>query len=228
MGFLKDMFKKKEAKPAPIIEDKPKPVAAVKPPQNVPVIFAGTESPRKIRPELKEFITKRIDGLPEKYTPTQLVCAVAKALDGITEKGGSNKGKEVEWLQDTIGDVGREAWCMSTVQSIIGYCEQVIGRKSELSPGEHCLTVWNETSNMRRIPAPAPGCIIIWRHGTSSAGHTGIVLEVEPSGLTMITLEGNTGPSNTIVEREGDGCYIKRRSTKGSGDMKIVGYIKPF
>lgn len=222
MGFIKNLFKSDP--PVNKHEDKPEPVLAQKPKDNSPVVYKCVESPRKIRHELKEYIEKRITVRPA--GTNEIVCLAAIALDGVSEKGGNNKGKEVEWMQDTIGDIGREAWCMSAVQSIVGYVEQLIGKKSSLAPSEHCLTVWHETPKERRVAVPSRGCVVIWRHGASSSGHTGIVLKVE--GDSMTTLEGNTGPSNALVEREGDGCYIKKRSIHGAGDMKVVGYIKPF
>jgi len=68
---------------------------------------------------------------------------------------------------------------------------------------------------------------VIWQSGRNpTAGHTGIV---EMAGDDyIITIEGNTGDDERRVIREGDGVYRKKRLTRGSGALKLVGYLNPW
>lgn len=162
--------------------------------------------------------------------PRALFIRAMKALVGIREKTGNNDGPMVVLLQETIGTAVREAWCMSTIQSAIAYVEVKLSVKSPIFASEHCLSVWDRTPKAQRVQRiPAPGAIIIWQHGTSMAGHTGIVTKYE--GGTMRCIEGNTtqglNPDGSI-EREGGGVYETQRNSRANGTMKVVGFLKPF
>lgn len=153
------------------------------------------------------------------------------ACVGIREATGNNDGPMVELLQKTIGSASQEAWCMSFMQTCIAYAEVKAGAKSPLVASEHCLTVWSETPVEQRVKIyPLPGAVVIWRHGNTSNGHTGCVLGTD--GNTFQGVEGNTNagsddPSGAVV-REGGGVYFTHRSLGGAGEMKVVGFLKPF
>lgn len=158
---------------------------------------------------------------------------IAEALrhTAVRERGGANRGKEVEEFQRAVdGKASGEAWCMCFVQFCVKKAEEALNRHSDIARSEHCLTVWNNTPIIMRRRKPAPGLIVIWKHDGTSNGHTGIITHVDPNGI-MNTVEGNTGGGATAqsaVVREGDGVYRRARSVNGSGSMKIVGYIDPF
>lgn len=156
----------------------------------------------------------------------------AQACNGIREKGGNNRGPLVELLQRTIGTADGEAWCMAFVQSMIGYAEVKTGRASQIIASEHCLTVWNDSPKACRVKeCPAPGAIVVWRHGKTTSGHTGVVLGCSGKGAELRTVEGNTeggrGYGGEIV-REGGGVYLNARPWGGVGSMKLVGFLIPF
>lgn len=149
---------------------------------------------------------------------------------GIREKGGNNKGPLVELMQETLGGADKEPWCMSAQQTLIAYCEVKCKVKSPIYASEHCLTVWNNTPKAQRVKnIPASNALIVWRHGTTQSGHTGCMREWQ--NKTMLTCEGNTeggtSPNGEVV-REGGGFYMLQRSVKGTGSMKVVGFLKPF
>jgi hypothetical protein len=114
---------------------------------------------------------------------------------------------------------------MSAVQWIVRRVAASSGVRTQLPASEHCLTVWHQTPPGMRQKFPQPGDIIIWQHGDTQSGHTGIVKEVHPNHL--VTLEGNTG-AGPGVEREGDGFYERKRMVTRSGDMRVLGFIRPF
>ncbi len=146
---------------------------------------------------------------------------------GTVETGGDNSGPLIEMFQRAVdGKAQRESWCLSFVQYVI----KSVSPSSALFPTEHCMTAWNRTPKACRIPAPIPGCIVIWQYydmsgKATASGHCGIVTKVLKDGFDSI--EGNTGPGQQVV-REGDGVYLKRRLFAGTKRMRIVGYINPW
>lgn len=153
----------------------------------------------------------------------------AEVCVGIREQGGNNSGPLVELIQETIGGANREAWCMAFVQTCLAYAEIKTGVKSPIAASEHCLTVWAQTPETQRVRIrPLPGAIVIWRHGKSQNGHTGVVTEWLTKEFEAV--EGNTesGLVGGVVERDGGGVYLTKRNAKGNGDMRVVGFLKPF
>jgi hypothetical protein len=177
-------------------------------------------APAPKAPEPKPPVTGKPDLLLE-------LIKESKKWVGVREKGGNNRGPEVERFQKAVdGKAEREAWCMSFVQFCVEEIEGRHGAKSPVYKTEHCLTAFNRSPQMVRSKTPFPGAIVIWQHGDTTSGHTGIVVDVIDQAM-MLVCEGNTGPESG-VNREGDGVYLKHRSTKGSGSMKVVGYLRPF
>lgn len=164
-----------------------------------------------------------------------LLVAEAQRWVGICEQG-NNAGQLIELFQKTVdGKAQQESWCMSFVQfclknvdaqygAVIGECTK---DRHLLERSEHCLTVWNKSPVACRSDKPVIGAVVIWKHGDGPSGHTGIVtgLKMDPEFFT--TVEGNTGPGAGVV-REGDGIFEKTRSVKGSGEMKILGWLLPW
>lgn len=158
-----------------------------------------------------------------------LFLLAAQVSVGIREVGGNNKGPMVELIQKTIGGASREAWCMAFVQSCLEYAEEMTGVVSPLYVSEHCQTVWNKTAKTQRVKYhPLAGAIAIWRHGNTTNGHTGVLESAD--NKIFYAYEGNTesGLANGKVERDGGGVYRTQRGITGNGNMKIMGFLKPF
>jgi len=128
-------------------------------------------------------------------------------------------------VRDTYFNAFLTGNCMAFVQWAIKQVEAEFGIKSPLFKSEHCLTVWNKTPVENRLKEPIPGAVMIWRHGNTINGHTGIVTKVTANNV--YTVEGNTSDGKG-VNRNGDGVYARVRSRVGSGAMKVVGWIDPF
>lgn len=161
--------------------------------------------------------------------PRALFVQALSACVGIRETGGNNKGPLVELIQETIGSANREAWCMSFVQSGLAYVEFKLGVQSPIAVSEHCMTVWNSTPKLQRVLySPLSGAICIWKHGAGPSGHTGIITSADENFMELV--EGNTesGVAGGKVERDGGGVYFTHRSRRGTGNMKVVGFLKPF
>lgn len=171
------------------------------------------------------------------WTKLKMLLAEADKWVGVSEKGGDNKGPEVEMFQKAVdGKAQGEPWCLAFVQ----YCVKKVDARFEAENGgpnppdvlaqtEHVKTLWINTPKEARLADPISGCLVIWEHwdakGPTGRGHVGIVDQINDK--TMTTFEGNTGPG-TEVEREGDGVYKKTRSRKPIGSMRIVGFLVPW
>lgn len=195
---------------------------------------------RKIEPKMVSFLDAKLAGNGTAHEAiktgdarTLFACAM-EACVGIREVGGNNEGPLVDLIQETIGGEGVEPWCMALIQTCIAYAELKTGKKSPIYDGnlggEHCLTVWNKTPEESRVKLrPLRGAIIIWRHGKSTSGHTGMYVETT-SPRNFSAIEGNTesGVANGKVERDGGGVYRTSRRFGGNGDMHVLGFLKPF
>lgn len=192
---------------------------------------------RKIDPKMIDWLDKKLwaNGMAEvalkERRPRLLLRLAAESCVGIREVGGNNKGPMVELIQKTVdGQASREAWCMAFVQTMIAYVEEKLDIASGIYASEHCMTTWRKTPEIFRVKyRPLPGAIAIWKHGNTDSGHTGFMCEWLSKSMHMV--EGNTesgiNPAGK-VERDGGGVYSTNRDQKQNGDMKVVGFLKPF
>lgn len=190
---------------------------------------------RQLHPDMAAWLDSQVKDTAHRALiandPREIFRWAMIACVGIREKGGNNRGRMVELIQDTLGTADGEPWCMSLVQTCLAFAELRSGKLSPVAASEHVLSVWRDTPQTSRVQAlPAPGAIIIWRHGTGPAGHTGCTINEVRFG-EFDAVEGNTESGLTTaghVERDGGGVYQTRRRMTGAGDMVIVGYLKPF
>lgn len=189
---------------------------------------------REIRPEMLGYLDGKLiaNGLArlavEQKDPRTLMRLAAQACVGIRESG-NNTGPMVKLLQDTVGGPDAWAWCMSFVQTCIAYAEVRTGISSSIVAHEHCITVWDQTPKAMRVKSiPLAGSIVIWRHESTQAGHTGILESCD--GDTFRAYEGNTNfkaPGGPVV-RDGGGVAYTTRSIRSLGPLRVVGFLKPF
>lgn len=166
-----------------------------------------------------------IPGRPGSKSAQELI-RIAESFVGVRERGGNNRGPEVEMFQRTIGGAAGEAWCMSFVQYCIKQAEAATGARSGIHRSEGCQNVWyNSPSNMRRS-RPEPGSVVIWGRRNSWQGHTGVVVKVHANG-SFETVEGNTS-GGAGVNRSGDGVYRCTRHMGGYGSLRVMGFLKVF
>lgn len=190
-----------------------------------------------LQPEMIAYLDKKLkDNAMAKYAidkrlPRILMVQAASACVGIREKTGHNDGPMVELIQKTIGGASGESWCMSFVQTCAAYAALKCRVPTKLFESEHCLTVWAESPKTQRVHfVPLTGAVAIWQHGETQNGHTGIVIGVAESVFHAV--EGNTeagadDPDGRVI-REGGGVYFTNRKMSGQGNMKLVGFLKPF
>lgn len=183
---------------------------------------------RILDPKLKTWFDSRLlNPSPLPFTdpkdPVKMLILTGCSTQGISESG-DNQGPMIELFQSTIGRAEKEAWCLGLIQSLVAYVEG-FGFVSGLFPTEHCLTAWANSACMRPI-VPQAGDITIYRFGETSKGHAALITSI--SEKSYRTLEGNTSPTADAIEREGDGVYLKTRPKGGIGEMKEMGFLRPF
>lgn len=193
---------------------------------------------RHIQPAMVDWLRSKLagfglfaDALARKDARTIYLLA-NQACVGIREKTGHNDGPLVELMQRTVGTADGESWCMSAQQTCVAFAEELTGVASLLPVGEHCMTVWRASLGDLRVQTiPLPGALTIWNHAGSDAGHCGCVGSYDLHDGTFESYEGNTGRgigAGGEVQREGDGFYRTQRRNGATGNMRLVGWLKPF
>ena len=153
-----------------------------------------------------------------------LITMSAAAWGGVKEHSNNNDGNFVEMSGLTVdGKHNGEAYCLSWVQTVIAYAETKLNMISPLKATEGCLDLWRSTPQAYKTTKfPIAGYIAIWQHGTSPAGHAGIVLKVEDGHFKCI--EANSVGPDGISQ----GIFEQKRSFNGEGKMRLLGFISPF
>ena len=106
---------------------------------------------------------------------------------------GSNSGTAVHLIQSAT-HAYNAPWCVSTVQYI---WLKVLGSTwAEDTANAYFLAQYAEESK-RTIPAPVPGCAVVYHIG---AGHAGTVVAL--TGHTFEAVEGNEADAVQLVSRD--------------------------
>lgn len=225
---LLDLFKKKPVQDTPV--------------EAHPIVFVIPRTKdikgkrkRRLHPLLRKMIEDSLfkDGLPESFIKKDtgiMMFDVSRCLLSMEiRETYNNKGFKVGIIQSVIGketDTGDgQPWCMSFVQNCVAFVEDYLQKESGLLDSEHCMSVLRHArDNYLVLEKPKIGCIIVWEHGNSDQGHTGIVVELR--GLTeLATIEGNTGDRSF---RDGDGVFLRNRSRYQDEGMTVRGFIDAF
>jgi hypothetical protein len=162
----------------------------------------------------------------------------AKQWVGFTEHGGPNKGQAVERFQRAVdGKAEGEPWCLGFVFYCIAATEELSEEltqatlpKNNLVVSEHVMTAWKRAPTLARVAAPELGTIAIWNHlkdgEPTDSGHAGIVVGLLDA-KRFETVEGNTSRPGGD-QREGDGVYIKERTTDGLPGLRLLSFLRPW
>lgn len=158
---------------------------------------------------------------PTKISPLRrAIIEVARSQVGVREKGGPNRGPEVDEYIRTVGlnpeDDITDPWCMAFVYWCFHKASEQLGVRNPCPKKAGVIRAWRAVSDRKKLlPADAlaqpqliiPGDIFMVDHG-HWRGHTGLVVDVKDENSQILTVEGNT---NVRGSREGDGVYDKTR-----------------
>lgn len=202
--------------------------------------------PRIINEDTVAWIDRRIGNatlvtdLVTRHMPRQLFIAAVRACIGVQELG-NNDGPDVRRFQATVGLAPPDAWCMAFLQTCLMYAEVKAGIPSPVHASGGCVQVWQQTPATQRVQRiPLGGAIAIWQHTQDPThGHTGMVIDCD--GEMFHDVEGNTtsrdaGQGGVLGNRGGarpsQGVFLGERhydlARTYSGDMKLLGCLKPF
>lgn len=122
---------------------------------------------------------------------------------------GYNAGPAVEKYQRFGGGKKGDAWCSWFVTWCLrqgGVLTARFGRARSWFDARH--TIWQQGRGV----TPRPGDLTGYRWGASHISHVGIV-ESWGSGVSCLTIEGNTGGGKALL-REGQGVYRNWRDKR--------------
>ena len=154
-------------------------------------------------------------------TIAEIMVDIARTQVGVVEKGGNNKGPEVQKYQSATWLAGTGwAWCAAFICWLFEEAEKVLEPKSgwQLPFREpDTAGAWDFENWAKGKYGPVPGVKLLKPANGDKiqAGdiliytfsHIGIA-EAGQTGTTVRTIEGNT---NSEGSREGDGVYEKTR-----------------
>lgn len=148
------------------------------------------------------------------------------ARQDVHEKGGNNRGPEVEAIIRRAGGTPGEAWCGDAVAAA--------ALLAGINPKYVLTRKWAYVPTLARIlprvRSPRPGHIVTYdfqQDGTED--HTGLFLRwTDKAAGIFQAVEGNTGTGGARSDGTGDGVRIRTRSTSqvaghGHGWRRIRG-----
>lgn len=136
---------------------------------------------------------------------------IARTQIGVREKGGRNRGPEIDGYVLTAGldPSGGHPYCAAFVHWCFYKASLAVGMLNVCPKTAGVLKLWNRAPLRCRLPEPIRGAVFIHDSGGGGKGHTGFVEAViEGTPGYLVTIEGNT---NGEGSRDGDGVYRKRR-----------------
>nr|WP_067054078.1 CHAP domain-containing protein [Mucilaginibacter sp. L294] len=164
------------------------------------------------------------------------IIAIAKGYIGQLELKGNqgfvNKDFGKKLIQ--VGFYQGAPWCAFFVKLVYGeayydikFLHEAIAKNN--TGGALDTLKRHENAGVFTVgETPKPGAIVLWRHGSGTTGHAGIVVAVDEANNTMTTVEGNT---NANGSREGDRVAQKLRTITRpfqENGLNVAGYIYPF
>ena len=149
----------------------------------------------------------------------QRVLEIAAREVGVRE-AGRNRGVRVEEYQAAVHAQPGDPWCVAFVLWCFKQAVHDLNLPMPLPVTAGVLKLWRRSEPWMHWHAPAPGAIFLHDHG-GGLGHCGLVEDVREDG-TMLTIEGNTGPSPGVprADRDGDGVY--RRHDRRADDGRLM------
>lgn len=145
---------------------------------------------------------------------------------GVHEKRGEDSRGVNAFRKAVDGVADGEPWCAA----FVGYCIRAVSLREQkpfkIYLSESCVNMWQKSPNSCKKDKPVKGAVMVWQYPGTVHGHTGVVDHVIDDEYVM-TVEGNTRAPNTLAV-SGTGVYHKKRRIKGSGDMRVLGFLLPF
>lgn len=135
-------------------------------------------------------------------TITEAALTIAVTQIGVREKGGNNRGVEVEMYLASVGGLPGESWCAGFVYWCFRRASNVLTVANPCPRTRGAQKIWKLSDARFHRTAPSRGSLFVMDHG-EGLGHVGFVEMVYPDG-SISTVEGNT---NRDGARNGDSVW---------------------
>ena len=173
---------------------------------------------------------------------------LTKALSfvGTVERGGSNRGPEVNAFLRSVGLGPGYSWCAAFTTYCLrnptsGPPRDVTDSRgrSVLGAGATRHLQGRGTTRardvLRGVYRPEPGELVVWRRGSGWQGHIGFFVVDDNAavrgeqwyGRCGWTVEGNTSSGVRGSQSDGDGVYRRLRCIEPGSYFKIEGFVRP-
>lgn len=143
----------------------------------------------------------------------------------------SNRGEIIDKIQNEFGYFG-VAYCVLFVLYVYKKTLQEFGIKNPLLNTASSQTLYEWAKNKGLIETDfsklGVGDIVIWRKFKLWQGHAGIVISVNQTNKTFLTVEGNTSNNDFGEQREGGGIYQRIRYMRKADFVVDAFYLRGF
>lgn len=169
------------------------------------------------------------------------IITIAKSYLGqeeiVPNKGFKDKNFELE--MKSVGWYINAPWCSflairiwekaySSYSAIEGKIKKLVsGNSQQMARNFHADPLWPTSTSIPKL-----GSLVIWGDGNSTtSGHTGIVISIDPDGKHFTSIEGNTSDPNQPSIREG---FIVAQHTHiigaphSSSGLNLLRFIYPI
>lgn len=183
-------------------------------------------------------VSRLAEEAPARPEAGELAVGIAAGYVGTVEKGGANRGPEVEAFQRAVGIPPGSAWCAAFVGFVLSEAERQSGRRLVPAVRSGVATAYLGRESVRArdvlrgVERPQVGSLVIWRRGATWRGHVGFVLRddnAEVRGPAWYlrcgrTIEGNTSSGSVGSQADGDGVWERVRCIQPGSYFRIVAF----
>lgn len=166
----------------------------------------------QLRSKVRKIIDARYPDFGTKKPGERILLAMSVLANDIKvrERGGNNRGPEVEAIIASTGlaGTGAYAWCAATIEFAAEVAGVTLGPSDPVSARVQAWRQWASANN-RLLTVPARGRLALFVNADGT-GHIGIVAQVLPNGR-LRTFEGNTSSGDQGSQRDGGGLYERIR-----------------
>jgi hypothetical protein len=135
--------------------------------------------------------------VPQRDVLTTIVANATKYV-GITEVGGNNRGKEVEYFLATVGLKGGLAWCTAFTCTVL----HESGVHNPMTGWTPALATHKTGQKIRKKEDYKAGMVFtLYYANLKREGHSGFITQIQ--GNSVMTVEGNTTNRGTRETHKG-------------------------
>ena len=180
--------------------------------------------------------------MPDNYNNIHYLINLAHQQVGVTEEPGNQVKYNDEFygthVKDHINSQGKKVeyhWCAVFIWWLFEHSgvPEAIGNLGPDNDGAGASVAnYRNMFESRKVPLEEvqAGDLMILKY-SGTGGHIGLVVsDYDPKEGCVYTIEGNTSPEGAIgaSDRNGDGVYLKTRSTLPPKGFKDGFYARPF